>query len=190
MPEPTTRRGRYLYRRAKYKRRRDRAYRSGYTWATAVGHTVPYLTHVRTGRKHKLEPLGKMHVQGVSSKSYDATPTSPGSWSPTLLYSVSPAGPKHPPHVAFTGPFWPVYAHRRSHPRYPIIGYHARRVNYWGHRPWRMTGLQRQIWAAGGIAYREGYFPDWDPLGRHPTLDEVDGGADPYSGPFPQTPRA
>jgi len=121
---------------------------------------------------------------------YNATPNDPTLFSPTLTYNVD-VSPGNPPHVALTGPFWGgTFTARPGHARGEIIGYHKRRVLYFGHRPWRMNGFERKCWGAAKVAYTEGYFPDWDPLERHPTLDDLDHGADGYSGPFPQTPRA
>lgn len=184
-----TRRERYLLRRAKYLRRARRAERSGYTWGIGPGTLVPYPTQQRTGRKHRLTSPGKQHVQDVSSKSYEAVLDPASAFFPPITFSQSDAGRGKPPHVAFVG-FWRTFTDTRiPHMRFSQIGFHRRRVLYYGHRPWRMNGFERKCWGAAKNAYFEGWFPDWDPLGRHPTLDEVDGGADPYSGPFPQTPR-
>jgi hypothetical protein len=185
---PTTRRGRYLQRRERYLRRARRAEHSGWTWATLPGVTVPYLTHVRTGRKHRLTSPGPTHGQDVSSAAYDATPYPPDLFSPPVTFTLLPATNLRPPHVHLTGSWRHYVDTKPGHLRRALIGYHRRRTMYWGHRPWRMNGFQRKCWGAAYVAYSNGYFPDWDPLGRHPTLDEVDAGADPYFGPFPQTP--
>lgn len=184
-----TRRERYLQRRERYIRRARRAEHSGWTWGIGPGHLVWYPTRQRTGRKHRLYSPGQMHVQGVSSKSYDATLYPLDVWSPAVTFTLIDAEQHKPPHVHLTG-FWRTFADTHpGHLRRAQLGYHRRRVGYMPHRPWRMNGHERKCWGAAHVAYSEGYFPDWDPLQRHPTLDEVDAGAPPYSGAFPQTPR-
>lgn len=184
-----TRRERYLERRRRYMQRRRRAAASGWAWELVFGGTPGHWYWVRQTRKHKLTSPGKQSSQDVSSNSYDNNAGEGVVNVPTPTFEVSEVGRNKPPHVKLTGGWGTYWSTRSWRPHEALIGYHRRRVDYYGHRPWRMNGEQRKIWGAGYFAYNNGYFPDWDPLERHPTEQEVLDGADPYLGPFPQTPR-
>jgi len=104
-------------------------------------------------------------------------------------YQVTPAARRVYPHPKFIGGMAAAIADALpSKQRRQAIRYHTRRVIRIGHKPNRMNGFQRSCWGAAYHAYSDGYFPDWDPLQRHPNFEEFLLG-DVYSGPFPQTPR-
>lgn len=186
-----TRRERYLLRRRRYLYRRSKMYQRGWNYVLSPSATLPGhpLTPHRAGRRTPLWNGDKQGPCGVLSRSYDATMDADAQF-PGVTFDVSPSGPTKPPHVKLTGAWRLIVdSYGDKHFKLPLIGYHARRRNWVGRKPDRMTGVQRQTWGAGFFAINNGYFPDWDPLHRHPNEADILGGAPTYAGPYPQTPR-
>lgn len=185
-----TRREQFIIRQARYLARRNAMYNRGWKWKTATSVSLPHRpVRVTDGRKTPLWN-GPKQYRGYVNAPEGYGPILPIASAGLFVWHLIPATHGNPPHVAFDG-FYGTYFGPPGNKRlkYAQIGYHRRRVKYVGRKPDRMNGFQRKCWGAGWIAMNEGYFPDWDPLARHPTLAELEAGADPYSGPYPQTPR-
>lgn len=181
MPLPTTRRGRYLARREKYKARKLR-YRNHHThWGRSALHKT-----ARVGFDSDVVSYGKMGPQAVSSNTYNALVIDVGF---PIPFVVTGGGPRRPPHVFIT---WGPYRFERDvngwHPKGPFLGYHRRRVDYLpGHvKTVRRSKRDRQITGANWHFFRQGYFPDWDILGRHPNMTDADNGAPPAATSWPE----
>ncbi len=184
-----TRRAQFEARQKRYLARRklmyDRGWKTHYVMSVSLPHRIVKTTDGRrtplwNGAKQR--PLALVKSAGHGAELPELAFFG-------FTYITTPAGPRRPPHVAFTGfagtYFGPPGTKRQ---KYALIGYHRRRVKWVGRKPDRMNGFQRSCWGAAWLAYSEGVFPDWDPLHRHPNQSDIDGGAAFYSGPFPMTP--
>lgn len=185
-----TRRQQWVQRQLKYKQRRDRMYQRGWAFVLSPSETLPGapLTPHHAGRRTPLWNGGKQLPLRIKTRGGKVILT-PVIEFPPVTFTLSAVGPKHPGHVTFTGLWRAIVDSAPSrHLHRAYIRYHLRGVKYVGHKPDRMNGYQRKCWGAARVAYFEGYFPEWDPLSRHPTEADIIAGADPYGGPFPQTP--
>jgi hypothetical protein len=96
-----------------------------------------------------------------------------------LLGAVySPAGKGNPPHVKFDHPSYIASRAIVGHHQKGYGALHCRRAKWIGRKAGRMNGDARRVMGATWHANRDGYYPDWDPLQRHPTLADINEGAD------------
>lgn len=168
-----TRRERFLLRRAKYRRQRRRYWSQKYRSPPRQ-----IVNHHGGGVFWLIKGSGKQRPCDVSSASFDATPH-PLIGPPLLAFTVSDAGFARPPHVHVTTPFYRMKLDAGWKATYPIVDYHAKRRLYAGHKLFRMNGAARRVMGATWFALNEGCYPDWDPLHRHPTQNDLDNGAPP-----------
>lgn len=185
-----TRYATFIKRRRKYLRRRHYMHQRGWQQELRPGIAPPHTMH--WFNVERVTPLWGGNLQrGPDVRDHEG-----GDWLLTALFfppatfTLSEIGPGKPPHVTLTG-FWRARADLRAPrwERFGVVGYHNRRVHYVGHKPDRMNGRERKIFGAGYFCYTTGYFPEWDPLQRHPNEQDVLNGSPLYDGPFPQTPR-
>ena len=184
-----TRRQQFNLRRAKYGRKLQAMYRRGHAYTyIPPSFAYPYGQHLRAGRSTPIWHAGAKQL--TDRVKHGPKPYTPGLPFPLpFTFAVSPIGYKLVPHVSLTGAAAAARdAQPNRHLNQAAVGYHGRRRFYIGKKPDRMNGFQRKCWGAAHVAYSQGYFPDWDPLGRHPTESDVALGAPSYAGPFPQTP--
>lgn len=183
MPMPTTRYERYQWRQARYKRRRRRKWKHYY--ATDAQKAL---------RRHKHEPWiffegGLQRGPEVSSEGKSFAPLlwaqlHPAGW------AFQPAAYRVPPVVKVLDASGHPVNWPDTHNTTAVIGYHTRRVKWIGKKIAKMRGRQRAIWLASVWAKGYGWFPAWDPLGRHPS-SESEGGqigyvtGDAWKPPFP-----
>ena len=174
MPLPTTRRGRFLYRRHRYMRALDRLRSYKWQWV----HSNPG-GNKRQGLKTWLVTPGMQRPCDVSSASYNATPHA---FPPFVLaWEVTAKGRGSPPHVKITSPLYLLRRADGQHQSFAFLEYHARSVRAIRKLTTRKRSAhERKITGANWHLHREGYFPDWDVLGRHPNMTDAAGGAPPY----------
>lgn len=182
-----TRRQRYLLRRDRYLRRARAARSRGWTWGLVLAQDGVRMVKGRIARPYRATPVGVCLPARVSGKAFAATPDKVFNYFPTVTFVVSEVGHAKPPHVTLTGDAAATVAAYHGNFPYVMIGYHRRRVPVWGRKPTRHDGAWRKRWGAAVFVTYNGFFPDWDPLHRHPTESEVEAGAPLYSGPFPQS---
>lgn len=168
MAQPTTRLGRFHERRKRYLRRRANEYRRGWDWTHNVfGHGI---------RGPRVETLGTGPVQGLGLV-------------PDVLPLHGPHGPGgnpfigwglvrkpergYPPIPKILTIFGFPYVEGTNHARSWWIGYHTRKVHARRHKPERHDGAWRREWGARAFCWNNGYWPDWDPLARHPVLADI-----------------
>lgn len=179
-----TRRQQYMARRNKFMQRRDRARNQSYTWAQ--GPLGPW-QRVRSGKRHRWFHVGKQMPQRQSSATYEYTDDNTHIGGPAT-WKFHPIGKGLAPHVVYTGLWRLLIDAFGHHPRPALIGVHSRRVNHWPRKQGRRNGRDRRIMGASHFAFENGYFPDWDPLARHPTQQDVINGATPVTD-YPHSPR-
>lgn len=170
MPMPTTRRGRFLWRRQRYLRKARRYESFKWQWERVLPGN-----NKRVGLKTTLNVVGEQKPCGVSSRSYAASPlVVPAPFAP---YSVSPAGRALPPHVKILGLFYLFVRGLGYHQRSAIVEFHAKPVKaYRRLSSVKRSARDRQITGANFRYFKTGYYPDWDVLGRHPNeTDETNG---------------
>jgi len=183
-----TRREQYHFRRKRYQRRAQGMYKMGFIYVrTLPVPGMPFYTTHRIGRKTPLWSTGvkqrPMQIKHPPKHLFPEIGVVIGNHA-----EIVPAKQHVPPIARWIGLSAAAVADALpSHQRVSAINYHGRRINRVPHKPDRMNGFQRSCWGAAHVAYSQGYFPDWDPLQRHPTFAEFELG-DVYSGPFPQTP--
>lgn len=175
-----TRREQWLIQRRRFRRRRERARSVNSLWGSRIvhGRTVR-LAYVVVWSSSGMQPAMAEHPGPFEWNDF----LEPGK--PAAPFTVSPVGYRQPPHITLPAPFHRPNAFVPSSADYELIGYHRRRLQKWERKPNRLTKEQRAIWLANNQAWREGIFPDWDPLQRHPNNDDINAGAPLYSGPFP-----
>lgn len=184
-----TRRQQFLDRQRKYKRRTYRMNRAGYKYELVPLPNPKGVAYWR--RAERVVPLWNGEKQLP-------TRTKPPTLKAILLpnpdylgrtYAATVDGLHKTPHIHAIG-FWKEQITDRLPTNWDraFVGYHRRRVNYVGHKPGRLNGRERAILSASMSAFYKGYFPLWDPLGRHPDAFDVGNGEPEYSGPFPYVP--
>jgi len=167
---PTTRRGRYLVRQARYLKRARRAARQrprGH-FSTLTGHkhgafAAPWVMR-GDGSKQLFYPK-------KTARSFTANPAIPVIGPYT--YVVYPHDGHTPPHIriyyAGIPAAWPP-----GHRRFAYSGYFRRHVKYRGHKIGRKNGFARWTQRAEWLYNRgndppgAGRWPVWDPLHRQP----------------------
>lgn len=172
MPLPTTRRGRFLYRRNRYLRRLAKWKSKRFKWRAHIsGDGMP----LRKGPNPDIRSGFLSTRCDVSSASYDAVPAPVFG----LDFVVSVAGYANPPHVRIDDPFYDAWRASGYHQRRAFIGYHVKRVRWFPSKLTnvRRTPLERQITGCNWFYWRNEFYKDDDVLGRHPTESEVAGGA-------------
>lgn len=185
-----TRRQQWCKRQNIYRIRRKKMYDRGWKFKTVMLMTpFPHMARVHDGRKtplwngDKQKPLDL--AQGSLHGPYPILPLPFG-----VTYVNTFDGPHKTPHARSTGPWrGALVALEPTHLQTMYWGFQRKRLKWVGRKPDRMNGFQRSCRGAAWRAYSEGYFPDWDPLHRHPTIADIEAGAGFYAGPFPQTPR-
>lgn len=179
-PMPTTRRGRFLWRKARYTLQAQRLKSWQWDWVHSdPGHSK------RHGKKSHVATTGRQLPCDVSSASYNASPLPlPVGFGP---YVVSQTGQASPPHVKITGPLYLLFRAEGNHQSFPLLRYHAKRVKAVRRRSKvKRTKRERQITGANWHYFREGYFPDWDILGRHPNMTDFEAGLPPGTTIWPE----
>lgn len=164
---PTTRRGRYLYRGSRYRKRLARWRSEKWKWSESIDGVC-----TRIGVKLREGPFPRQHSQEVSSATYNASPD----WLLGSVYTpvVSPAGRSAPPHVAFTDPGYIAWREDGNHQSYALFGYHVKRVMSPRRLSKRATSaLNRRITGCNMFFYLHGWFPDDDVLGRYPKAVDI-----------------
>ena len=172
MSQPTTRAGRFLERRKRYERRADADYVQGWDYF--------------------FDPVKGYNVRGNRVVSLDVGPKQPI----YLKRNCLPVhGMNHPPvpGVAWAlqevprqgttprieilnvgGVPWPFLGYST---RGALVGYHVRKMHARRHKQGRRDGAWRKEWGARVFSWVNGFWPDWDPLGRHPDLQDINNGA-------------
>lgn len=175
-----TRREKFLKLRARFIRRRERARSVNSKWGSRLVF----------GKTKRLAYVVVWSADGMQSPQSENP--GPYSWNdfltpglPAVPFTVAEVGFQKPPHVAVSPPHQRPNQFVGSSADYPVVGYHRKAVQRWKRKPNRLSKEQRAVWLANNYAWREGYFPDWDPLQRHPTGADIDNGEPYYSGPFP-----
>jgi hypothetical protein len=97
---------------------------------------------------------------------------------PRVLTRVDGGGFGTPPHGVMFGPYVEFMRAKDYHAANSFVGLHRRAVMKCGRKLNRMDGAARRIMGATWFCLENFYWPDWDPLQRHPTGQEVDDGAD------------
>jgi len=171
MPLPTTRRGRFLYRRERYARRYRRYMTHCWRWQS-----ITPIRTVRNGLKYAALFGVKQDSCGVSSASYDAEMIFPPGGG--VSFVISPAGRAMPPHITITSAGYLAARAAGNHQNHPLKRYHAKRYQVVRRNAVNVNNARnRQITGANFAYYFQQCFPDWDVLGRHPTETEVALGA-------------
>lgn len=161
MPLPTTRNGRYLYRRARYLRRMKKQ-RNAFLRSGPAG--SPPLHQGHAG--------GVWLSNGKPQRSMPALYSNPAFFGPVPFftpYTIEGGGWYDPPHPTFIHPL-PEWA--TNHPSFAHAGAQRRAVRWLGHKVGRLNGAQRVQWYAWSLWKAYGLFPSWDPLHRHPNEDD------------------
>ena len=182
MPRPkelTTRRERYLYDRELYRAREFKWRTKSWHWARDIDTGRVY----RVYRKWEHFRGPKIDQRLVNGKTYNYG--QPYEWwvSPAH-FTISKAGPRRPPHVAWnSAPVWGTPP-QWTHQRFPVLGYHRRGVKTRSKRPRdaRNTAFNRRVTGCNWYYFRTGFFPVDDVLGRLPNEETWEEG-DPYEGP-------
>ena len=172
----TTRRERHLYLHGRYLQLERLHQAKNWKWEfdPGVGHTV------RVGRKWNHRRGEKFKVLCVTARTYNAfiNPV----WFPAAAEVIPPGpGPRRPPHVRFKFPrVWGI-APSWTHQQRGVLGYHVKRVKTRRKRPRdaRNTAFARRITGCNFHYFMTGYFPDDDPLNRHPNASDVQNGENP-----------
>jgi hypothetical protein len=177
-----TRREQFIIRRNKFIRRAERARNINTIWDNVheTGKTR------RLGKRVVWESTGLQMPCRVGPHGFHWMDYQPFGL-PYVNFTISKIGPRRPPHVSVDPPLQapgPIIDTSRW---FPVIGYHKRRVKRYGRKPNRLTKFQRSIWLASMHANREGWFPEWDPLQRHPNPEDIANGA-PYVSEVPYVP--
>lgn len=170
MPYPTTRKARWLLRRQKHLRRMRRHHkgrRRTYNFGTLLTDNPVDATWLQLPR---LQPLD------LARATYLSQPGTPPRGNPAW-YVLSGGGRGDPLHVKMVAAFYVNRVLIDWHFRRSWANVHLRCPLRWGLKIGRMTGRQRQEWGAEHFARRNGFFPDWDVLGRHPNETDVANGA-------------
>lgn len=162
MSLPTTRRGRFLYRRQRYLMRVSKWQNRKWKWSRD-----PDGVSIRIGLKLLDGPWPLQLPCGVSSKSYDASPDFTDVF--FVLPVVSEAGRAMPPHVKFTSEWYQDMRAAGVHQSSALYGYHAKRVRAMQRvGRWPNSAFNRRITGCNYHYRVVGYYPDDDPLGRRP----------------------
>lgn len=182
-----TRLEQYLLRRERYRSRRTRWYRAGWHWTPFE--VAPGVFIRRRFIRYRPLLRGPLQYKGHLRPAYPTADLTRVAAADFVDWKVTKPGKGRYPRVLFIGA---TRAFLDLNPgfrfRLEQTGYYCKRYHAIGKRPWRMTGQERRMWGAGKCAKYNGFFPDWDPLGRHPTLEDLLHGADAYTGPFPGVP--
>lgn len=177
----TTRRGRFLWLRARYLNRVEIWRRYSWTWQSNP--TTP--KRVRLNRKWSLARGAKVAVRCKVSLSYNYAllffDLPPGYW------TLTPAAWARPAVVKIVWPFYLARYALGHHHRHAVIGYHRRPVKTAKKRPRdpRNTAFNRRITGCNWHLFRQGYFPDDDVLSRRPNVTDFQNGVPPYPHPWP-----
>lgn len=167
-----TRRQQFLKSKAKHKRRANRIWKNH----SKVPPNAANNSH-RGGNGLVLPVLGRIQCRLTTSKTYNGflTPSIPD----MLPVVFDGTGKGNPPHVKYTFPPYIVRKSNGIHTRDAIAGFHQRGVIRYGRKEGRMNGPARKVWGAAIFCLKNNFYPDWDPLGRHPTAADIDNGAEP-----------
>lgn len=164
---PTTRQGRYLYYRQRFAHRESVRPRSVRKWyldgGVAGGTSTLWKYPERPNTSH-----ASYFVKRVQA-------ARPGSWQPAWS-GFELNGPPFAswPHVTATSTTYLADRATGEHRRYSSFAYHLRRVKGRARKSDRMDGPTRRVWAATFYARMQGFYPDWDVLGRHPNQFDVE----------------
>jgi len=177
----TTRRARFLWIRAKYLAREHKHQRRNWKWKKKPG-TEDYIRDGRKWEHVKGPPVG---VRCKIALSYNAGPILP--IATFFPFTVAPAAYRVPPFVTITGFAYLATLALGHHFTFAVNGYYRRQVQSRRKRPrdQRNTAFNRRITGCNWYVFRNGYFPDDDPLSRSPSESEGALGAPPYPLPWP-----
>jgi hypothetical protein len=169
MPEPTTRRGRFLYRQRRYLRRRYRQKKAGYKGTGSDGYgTLP----ARQFPKYSVGNDGMFPQLAADVQVLQDDNPVPLEYIDTWFpFTVTFDGPRKTRHVHWPLNYWrPPGTHHQDRAK---IGVFRKRVAYAGHKvgrhggfDWKCARARQWYLQYGG----EGY-PSWDPLHRTPVFD-------------------
>lgn len=171
-----TRRERFLKMQLRHLRRRLKHDDRGWIHRRVIDPVTGEVERVRLGRKWGYLVLGKQDPLDLKQSSYTHAPFLPYTL-PRITREVTPAEQGKPPIPFLWGIPYLNYRATGNHQRHALHGYHRRRVFIIKRPPGRMKGLRRAVWVANQVFMRRGFFPDADPLGRHPNQTEVATGA-------------
>jgi hypothetical protein len=169
MPYPSTRKARWLARREKHLARYQRQ---------GIGRTRTYAFGVITSdatSPRGWESLGRLDPLDLRRATYVAQPGTPPLAPPGHIVRTG-GGHGNPPHVKIVAGWYVAAVAAGQHLEFAYAGVHLRRPMRWGQKIGRMSGAARRQWGAKWFAIRNGYFPDWDPLGRSPNAATIAAG--------------
>jgi hypothetical protein len=158
---PTTRRGRFLFRKKRYTTRRQKQASIWNVFNFVGGEWV----WVGRYKRPNVGPL-----QQKSGLVHDPHGPHPGPLESPYPRWISGGGYADPPHSkSATFPFHPPLSAVLPYGwRKPLNGYHVRQVKTCRPHARQMNAIQRRVWGANCYYHRNGLFPDADPLGRTP----------------------
>lgn len=172
MPLPTTRKGRWLFRKIRYAKRLKRLKNSYPRMEVFPG---SYLCLAKRFGPWEFETDGR-NQQSLNALLVNPT-NSRSSWTYPGPVAISSVGFKRPPHVAAIPSFEDQLGY---HTADCLIGFHNRPMRRLGHKLNRLDGVGRAIYYANlcdlfhRTLGRPGGFPPWDPLHRTPVIDDPD----------------
>lgn len=173
---PTTRKGRFLYYQAKFRRR-----------ATKQRYSKPYpSSYYRVGITGMNRPRGPWTYKnkGVMQASLHRKLKKPtnGAYRPPYVFTwvrFDGTGYGDPPHVRFQPTLEELGVLPNHHFERAFINFHNRPVQQLGHKLNRNNGFNRQCWwalnwylACKRLVDGPPYWPPWDPLHRTPVGSE------------------
>lgn len=166
MALPTTRRGRYVFRQNRYRRKSQRAWRN----RQRVERYVGGLPVFRRAGNWTLKGDGRRQLPPGRRPERGAGPLHTLPLGRHLHFT--PANRDHPPFVALHVDLihTPVFA-GVTNARRQILGYGRRRVKWRGRKLFPLTDGRRKpraISYANRFFAGNGFYPLWDPLGRLP----------------------
>jgi hypothetical protein len=163
---PTTRRGRYLWTRARHKERAD-WYRRHRAKRIHVG--TAYLT---VGTRFPMWHVGPLQAVILKHRPYAETPFQTG-WPNENGVVFTGGGRANAPHSKL--PPRPLFVAQKppSNNRLQVVGLHNRPVNRWPHKPDRMSKKARAVSASNLFFFKHGYYSPTDALARRPHVGDI-----------------
>jgi hypothetical protein len=169
MPYPSTRKARWLARRQKHLLRYLRH---------DLGRVRTYAFGVLTSdgpQNVEWATLGRLEPLDLARATYLQQPGTPAQLPPHQVIRTG-GGHKDPPHVKIILGSYVMTVAAGHHWKFALAKVHLRRPMRWGQKIGRMNGAARREWGAKWFAIRNGFFPDWDPLGRSPNAATIAAG--------------
>lgn len=166
MALPTTRRARYVYRQKRYTKRRRRANVN----RLRIERFILGVPVLRRAGDWTMQGDGRLQLPPGRHPERGSGPVLP-LFSPFLHRHILAAHWRVPPVVQIHNPLHLPAFGFGTHTQQPIVGFAVRRAQYTGRKLFpkiRLTGYERAIWCADRFFESNGFYPAFDPLGRHP----------------------